>query len=206
MSAIPATSAEPSGGKREATKAANRAAILDAARVVFADLGYGAASVRDIVRRTGLATGTFYNYFPDKESVLRAVLTDTATEIRARLVQARSEATSLEDFVGDGFRLYFSFLVEDRSTFELMRRNAGTIRAMFGEPVLVGGLHELMGDMRDAIARGVLPEMDVEYAAAAMFGAGFEVGMVMLEREPPDVEGATALMTALFAGRLPFAG
>ena len=60
--------------RRDATKQANRTAILDAARAVFADLGYGAATVRDIVRRTDLATGTFYNYFPDKEAVFRALL------------------------------------------------------------------------------------------------------------------------------------
>ena len=65
MSEAPAIDA-PVAGKREATKAANRAAILAAARVVFADIGFGAASVRDIIRRTDLATGTFYNYFPDK--------------------------------------------------------------------------------------------------------------------------------------------
>ena len=65
-------------GPREATKAANRAAILRAAREVFADIGYGAATVRDIVRRTDLATGTFYNYFPDKESVLRALVDEIA--------------------------------------------------------------------------------------------------------------------------------
>jgi len=53
--------------KRERTKASNRAAILEAARDVFAELGYDAATVRDIVRRTDLASGTFYNYFPDKE-------------------------------------------------------------------------------------------------------------------------------------------
>ncbi|MDX6656088.1 MAG: hypothetical protein QOH62_881, partial [Solirubrobacteraceae bacterium] len=47
-------------GKREQTKAANRTAILDAARVVFSQIGYGAATVRDIVRETDLATGTFY--------------------------------------------------------------------------------------------------------------------------------------------------
>ena len=35
-------------GKREQTKAANRAAILDAARRVFSQIGYGAATVRDI--------------------------------------------------------------------------------------------------------------------------------------------------------------
>ena len=54
MSEAPAIDA-PVAGKREATKAANRAAILAAARMVFADIGFGAASVRDIIRRTDLA-------------------------------------------------------------------------------------------------------------------------------------------------------
>jgi AcrR family transcriptional regulator len=196
--AIPAVA----GGKREATKAANRAAILVAARAVFAELGYGAASVRDIVRRTDLATGTFYNYFPDKESVLRAVLEETAGEVRRRLRESRGSAGNVEEFVGRGYRAYFSFLVEDRGSFELMRRNAGTLRSMFDEPVLAAGLGELVDDLRDAVARGTLPPLDIDYAAAAMFGAGFEIGVRMLEREPPDVDGATAFATALFLGGL----
>lgn len=197
-----ATSLPVAGGKREATKAANRAAILEAAREVFAELGYGAASVRDIVRRTDLATGTFYNYFPDKESVLRAVLAETAVEVRRRLRESRGQAGNVEEFVGSGYRAYFSFLVEDRGSFELMRRNAGTLRSMFDEPVLAAGLVELVEDLRDAVERGTLPPLDIDYAAAAMFGAGFEIGVRMLEREPPDVEGATAFATALFLGGL----
>src|SRR5947207_15365881 len=98
-------------GRREATKQANRAAILEAARGVFAELGYGAATVRDIVRRTDLATGTFYNYFPDKESVLRALVEENAALIRSRLRTARARATTLEDFVREGYRVYFSYVV-----------------------------------------------------------------------------------------------
>lgn len=206
MSSVEVRHAPEPSGKREATKAANRAAILEAARVVFADQGYGAASVRDIVRQTGLATGTFYNYFPDKEAVLRAVLVETATEVRGRLREVRAQAADLQEFLSVGLRMYFSFLVEDRATFELVRRNAGTIRTLFGEPVLAGGLDELTADLREGVARGALPPMDVDYAAAAMFGAGFEVGMLMLERDPPDVDGATAFVTALFVGGLPAAG
>lgn len=56
-------------GKREETKASNRQAIIDAARRVFAELGYGATTVRDIIRETELASGTFYNYFKSKEEV-----------------------------------------------------------------------------------------------------------------------------------------
>src|SRR3954467_7845659 len=96
-------------GRREATKHANRSAILDAAREVFADLGYGAATVRDIVRGTDLATGTFYNYFPDKEAVFRALLEDSAKEVREVVRAARREARDVESFVRNGYRAYFGF-------------------------------------------------------------------------------------------------
>ena len=65
-------------GKREQTKVANRRAILDAAREVFAELGYESATVRDIIRRTGLASGTFYNYFRSREEVFEALADDGA--------------------------------------------------------------------------------------------------------------------------------
>lgn len=189
-------------GKRERTKAANRQAILDAAMDVFGELGYGAASVRDIVRRTDLATGTFYNYFPDKESVLRALLEEVATEVRARVRRARLSGSSAEEFIAGGFRAYYEFLAEDRRLFEVLRRNAGTIRAMFDEPVLGAGTDELADDIRAGIAAGHLPAVDAEWLAGAMIGAGFEVGVRMLEREPLDVDGAVDFVSALFVGGL----
>lgn len=189
-------------GKRERTKAANRQAILDAAMDVFGELGYGAASVRDIVRRTDLATGTFYNYFPDKESVLRALLEEVATEVRARVRRARLSGSSAEEFIAGGFRAYYEFLAEDRRLFDVLRRNAGTIRAMFDEPVLGAGTDELADDIRAGIAAGHLPDVDAEWLAGAMIGAGFEVGVRMLEREPLDVDGAVDFVSALFVGGL----
>ena len=187
-------------GKREQTKLANRAAILAAARRVFSDMGYGAASVRDIVRATDLATGTFYNYFPDKETVLRALVDEIAVEARARVRAARTAATSVEGFVADGFRAYFEFLVEDPETVALMRRNAGTIRTMFDEPALGAGIEELRADLEAAVAAGRIPHHDADLMAAAMVGAAVEVGLRMVEREQLDVEGAVALVTNVFLG------
>lgn len=197
-----ATAVSGAGGRREATKAANRAAIVAAAREVFAQLGFGAATVRDIVRRTDLATGTFYNYFPDKESVLRALIDDAAAEARRRVREARVQARTLEEFLANGFRAYFEFLAEDRRTFELMRRNSGTIRALFDTPAVGAGIQELAEDLRGAMAAGVIPEIDVEYAASAIVGAGFEVGAHMLDCSPPDVDGAVAFLTQVFLGGL----
>ena len=190
--------AEVPAGKREATKAANRAAILAAARVVFAELGYGASSVRDVIRRTDLATGTFYNYFADKESLLREILDTTAEGARERVRLARRGAATVEDFVASGYRAYYAFLAEDPEMFELLRRNSGTIRVVFGEPALGAGTDDLRQDLDDAVAAGVLPAHDTDLMAAAMVGAGLEVGIHMLGREPYDVEAAVQFVTTLF--------
>jgi AcrR family transcriptional regulator len=192
--------------KRERNKAANRAAILQAGREVFVEMGFGAANVRDIVRRTDLAAGTFYNYFPDKESVFRALVEESAAEILVRAREARRRATTLQAFVEDGFRAYFQFVSEDRDTLDLMRRNAGTIRTLFDEPAIGAGMEELRRDLDDAIASGLLPAHDSEYMAAAMVGAGIEVALRMSAREPPDVDGATRLVTSLFVAGLRASG
>jgi AcrR family transcriptional regulator len=189
-------------GKRERTKQANRAAILEAARDVFVELGFGAATVRDIVRRTDLASGTFYNYFPDKEAVFRALIDETAEEATRRTHDARVGGQTPEAFVADGFRAYFAFLVEDRATFELLRRNAGTIRAMFDGPAIGAGIAQLADDLADSVSSGLVPAHDTELMASAMVGTAFEVGVRMLEREPPDVDGAVAFCTRLFLGGL----
>ncbi len=192
--------AERGGGRRAATKAANRAAILTAARTVFSEQSYGGATVRDVIRRTDLASGTFYNYFPDKQSLFRAVLEETAEKVRARVQAARREAGSLEEFVAAGYREYFSFLASDPEAFALMRRNSGTIRTMFDEPMFGAGVEELASDLRTAMRLRIVPELDPDYMAAAMVGAALEVGVTMVRRDPPDVEGATRFATQVFLG------
>lgn len=198
MSATPGTL--PDGGKRARTKANNRAAIVTAARVVFAEHGYDAAGVRDIVRHTDLASGTFYNYFEDKEAVFRAVVDESAQEIRTRLRTVRARAHTLEEFVGDAYRVLFRFLVEDRLLFQLLQRNAGPIRALFGESVLGAGVSDLFEDLRAAIDRGDVPALDAEYLAGAMAGVALELGVRMAERDPPDADGAARFATDLFLG------
>jgi AcrR family transcriptional regulator len=193
-------------GKRAAGKARNRELILDAARAVFAQLGYDAASVRDVIRGTQLASGTFYNYFDDKESVFRAVIDESAQEVRRRLRTVRAGAGTLEEFVGDAYRAWFSFVVEDRMVSKLMQRNAGPIRSLFGDPLLGAGVDELLDDLELAIARGDLPPVDADFLAGAMVGVGLELGIRMAERTPVDIDGAARFATELFLGgigRLP---
>src|SRR5579862_2483124 len=55
--------------------------LLDAGSRVFADRGFHAARVDDIVRAARTSHGTFYLYFNNKEDLLRALATECGNEM-----------------------------------------------------------------------------------------------------------------------------
>src|SRR3954451_19652057 len=116
------------GGRREERESENRAKLMAAALSVFAEKGFGAATARDIVRETDLATGTFYNYFKDKQDVFMALLDPMGEQGRALArAQRRDSGRTLEERVYNAFKAYFEWAVGENDTFELFRRNAGVI-------------------------------------------------------------------------------
>lgn len=75
------SSSSARGNGRSATRRRTRrpraereAEILDAARAVFAERGYGAAAVAEIAARAGVVEGTVYAYFESKRALLIAVM------------------------------------------------------------------------------------------------------------------------------------
>jgi AcrR family transcriptional regulator len=198
----------PGNGKRERNKAQNRTDILAAAREVFTELGYEGATVRDVIRRTRLASGTFYNYFPDKESVFRALLAESEHRRLSWLARVERGDGDYEAYLRAGFHAYFEFVVTDRTTFDLLRRNAAAIRALSKEPIL-GEQARLRGILERDVTRGRIPPVDAGFLAHAMVGVAFEVALLMVERAPRgtgNVEAATTFATDLFMGLLERAG
>ena len=172
--------------RRQATKEANRAAILAAAREVFSEHGYEGAGVRDVVRRTELAPGTFYNYFDGKDAVFRAVVEEVGADARRRVREARLAAATPDGFVTEGFRAFFAFIAAEPETFAFLERNK--------EAVLPLALGELEQDLEERLEPGV----DREFCARAMVAVGLEIGGLMVARNEQDVDGATAFAAGLF--------
>ena len=192
------------GGRREETKAQNREKLLAGARRVFARKGLGEATARDIVRETDLATGTFYNYFDSKEDAFRALLEQLSTKARDAVSAQRTRpGTSLEERIHGAYRAYFELAVEDAELFAVFRRNAGVIAMMPDEGLFEAGVADLFADLLDWAGEGRLRRVDFDYLATAMVGTGFQVATHLVERDPPDVEGAARFCTRLFMGGIP---
>jgi AcrR family transcriptional regulator len=63
-----------SPAKTSSKREQRRQQILDCARDAFAEQGYQAVTVDDVVARAEIARGTFYLYFDDKRAVLDALV------------------------------------------------------------------------------------------------------------------------------------
>lgn len=178
-------------GKREQTKVQNRQAILDAAREVFGELGYEGATVRDIIRRTGLAAGTFYNYYRSKEEVFAALADDGARRFAPILKSLRGTGGPLDGFVRDAIRAYFEFMADEHISWAA-RRPAGEMQPhVHGEtPEMAAVFAEVKDAIESAINEGRGPVYDTEYMAAACIGIAREVCDKMLMRRPIDTAKA----------------
>lgn len=199
--------AEAGLGKRQRNAMRNRQAILSAAREVFSELGYGAATIRDIVRRTDLAAGTFYNYFPDKESVLREILENFSGRVRQRAHEVRMEAHSLEELMRSSFHTCFRLYAEEKTLVAMMARNAGEVPLMTSGTILEPAIAELVADLRAKEREGVVPHLDVERTARVAVALASELGLHMLSRKPLDIEGTTEFATRfMLSGTLGVAG
>ena len=190
-------------GKRELTKVANRQAIMDAAREVFGELGYETATVRDIIRRTGLAAGTFYNYYRSKDEVYLALSAEGARQFAPLLKAQRAQSADWNEFVRAAIGAYFQFLSDAHKTWLARRPPEEVVPHVHGEtPEMAAVFNEVREAIVDEIAMGRAPAADPDYVAAACIAIARDVGERMLTRRPIDTQGATEFAVAMIQGGL----
>ncbi|HBZ70833.1 MAG TPA: hypothetical protein DEP35_14300 [Deltaproteobacteria bacterium] len=184
-------------GKRELTKARNRARLLESARKVFAEREFEGTCVRDIVRASGLSVGTFYEYFRSKEQIFAAVAAEAAAGLRRRLRQVRRDRSlPFEQRIHRAYLAYFEFLVEERPLCAVLERQLwqrDDVRA----PEIALAVRELREDLLPDLAPGIA-QGEADALAAAMIGSALLVGRQMLSRRDL-VPGAAAGFCAEFA-------
>lgn len=78
---------------RRALEQERRQQILTAAATVFAEKGFDRATISDIARAAGLADGSIYNYFRDKQDLL-VHLPGQFLQPRVQIVRAAAAATT----------------------------------------------------------------------------------------------------------------
>jgi AcrR family transcriptional regulator len=163
-----------------------RAAIVRAARGLFAARGYAAVGTNEVVARAGVTRGALYHHFREKRDLLRAVYEDVERDAM-RTIEARMAATRGPwDRFAQGVRAFL-----DLST------DPGLVRiGLVDAPAVLGAqewrevharysLGLLERTLQQAMDAGVFRRAEVRPLARLLFGAFAEAALQLADASDP---------------------
>jgi AcrR family transcriptional regulator len=119
------TTATVQTGAKTRRGAVTRARLISAAATVFAESGYNAARISDMVRLAGISQGNFYRHFQSKDEILLAVLEGPLDDLRRVSRIPQGSEVVLSQLVASN-RAFFAAYARHRHTFRVMREAAAT--------------------------------------------------------------------------------
>lgn len=188
-----------SGPRPRLGREASTAALIRAARELFAEQGPSAVSLRDVARRAGVSHGLIHHYIGSRDDLLRLVFADSTERARALIEGAADPVDALERLrtMGAGrddySRLLAWSLLEGRDPAEFHGRSSALEAVLATDPVR-------SKELRIAVAASMVQmlgwKLFADYAIAA-------AGLDDADREQlrEHIERTTHLLVGDAAGR-----
>ncbi len=163
-----------SSDKTRRKKDAKRAAMMQAAVSTFAEKGYQSATVRDIVTEADVSVGTFYFYFPDKETLFVHLYEETADFLLKTLQQAVNSRVSFPQQVKATLQSYVSIAIFEPAIIQLLLvAGVGAVPALDEKRTQFRENMVLLWErpLRDALEKNMLAPQNEVLTAVAVSGA-----------------------------------
>lgn len=182
-----------------------RRRILEGALRAFAKKGFYNTKVSEIAAEAGVADGTIYLYFKNKDDLLISLFEDrmewVIERLQAELKVIPGDAVSkIQAFI----QLHFALVIENRDLAEFitveLRQSAKFVKE-YKNPKFADYLRILQGIIEDGQREGTLrPDLDSRLTSRAIFGALDEVllQMTLSRAITPEIEEKVASISTMF--------
>jgi AcrR family transcriptional regulator len=97
--------------------------ILESALALFREEGFDKATMRDIARKAGVATGAAYYYYASKDAIVMDFYRRSCTEMQPAIEAALENAGSLTDRLQELIRVKLVHFAPNRSVLRALLRN-----------------------------------------------------------------------------------
>lgn len=190
----------------QATREVRRVQIKDAALQVFAEQGYHATSITDLVKAAGVARGTFYLYFESKDTLFLELLDDLVAELRSGIkgVDPSPGNPSVRDQLPQVVARVLHTVAANRALTRILFREAIGLDAAVDER-LAAFNENIHGYVLRALALGramgvVGAAVDADVAATCIVGSiRFVVQQhIIASDEEPEIDRLAHGIVALF--------
>lgn len=151
-----------------------RERIREAAIRVFSEKGFSEARADEIAEQAGVAVGTIYNYFENKEAILVEIFQGEFTKLREFYERLRRSGLPVVEKIRRILEEYFSELDKRKELMRVLQRERFKLLEQLGaEPAqlyreIIAYVEELI---REGITNGWLRECNPRIIAHALFGA-----------------------------------
>jgi AcrR family transcriptional regulator len=180
------------------------ARIVGAARRRFDSLGYRATGIAQIARDAGVAAGTIYRHFPNKEAILVRVVTEVNEEWLCVARDALAEPGSPLERIARLGEASVMFNRRNRILNAVLERDEEIIFAPLLDELYTATMRDNVAMLAEVIREGTesgsLTEIDPERAAYVLFVAGRALSTL---GDYPYVEVLPVLTKIVSEGLLP---
>ena len=189
----------------KASKEQKREAILDAAIRVFAEKGFHSSRISDVAREAGVAEGTIYLYFKNKDDLLLSVFSKRVGAFVEDVRQAVAEVSASQEKLRTIVEKHFSHLEGDPHLAQVIQielRACSVFMRGGVSPELKAYLEIIEEVLEEGKAQGIFRgDLNVKLASKAFFGMMDEVATVwVLRRKRPLTEMAGDIFSIFYQG------
>jgi len=178
----------PIQGRREHRKQVTRRELLVAGRRLFSEKGLYDSRIEDVTQIAGVAKGTLYGYFADKEALVQAVVTSGFDELAGQVQRESRDAATRAERIERVVHAHLVFLDQNPDLMRLFHQVRGLLK--FEQPK-AAGLRPVLEHHLEIVATRISrdgrtwSERDMA-AAKVLFGAVSGIASARAATRPQD--------------------
>ena len=178
--------------------------ILKAAVKVFAKNGFYATRVSELAKAAGVADGTIYLYFKNKDDVLITIFEDGIQQLLAILREVAAAEEPFEARIKRIIELQLGLLEDQRDLAEVITvnlRQSSTLLKQYAAPLFMEYIDVIAGLIREGQKQGAFrKDVNARVAARSLFGAldAILLTWALGEADPASLRKAASHCASLF--------
>jgi len=195
--------------RKERERLARREEIQKAARAIFAEKGFEAATLEEIAERAELAKGTIYVYFANKEALFYSLIEEVLEGQAQILREVHEEDKPAAGKLAEVIQRYVVYLRERQDLFRILMGQSGGLTGNIRDEVRQKyfqthrhNLAPLVAIMQEGVAKGELKAFTPTAMAYIIVGLihGAMIPMVITREERSEEEVIKTITEVLLHG------
>ncbi|HOW38045.1 MAG TPA: TetR/AcrR family transcriptional regulator [Candidatus Izemoplasmatales bacterium] len=157
--------------------------IIRAGKKLFADSGFQATSINDIIAKAKVAAGTFYIYFDNKLALYLYLMDYYRVTIRQASVHATHGLTTRREMEREGLKAFINYVRKDPLAYKIIWESLFVDYAIFKEYYQSFAQSYLYHLKHFVVAGELRDDLDLETVSYVLMGIANFVGLQILFRE-----------------------